>query len=158
VTGLSIYETVVILSPDLDEAGVNAHVEKYKTTVSELGGTVETIDLWGRRRLEYEIDRKREGIYYVMMYRVSTENNPTARLDRNLRFDEQVLRYLTIRRDDLVKTRAKKMRARREAKKAKAEARQAEIQAQRAAAAEAASANAIAIAMTDDGDDDLSEN
>lgn len=143
---LSIYETVVVLTPEVDDDAVQAHVEKMKTFITDMGGTVDTVDLWGRRRLEFEIKRKREGVYYVTLYRMDTAENRVAKVDRQLRYDESVLRFLTIRRDDLKKARARRMKARRDARRAKAEARQAEIAAQREAQAASASAAAAAAA------------
>lgn len=143
---LSIYETVVVLTPEVDDDAVQAHAEKMKNFITDLGGTVDTVDLWGRRRLEYEIKRKREGVYYVTLYRLNPAENRVAKVDRQLRYDESVLRFLTVRRDDLKKARARKMKARRDARRAKAEARQAEIAAQREAQAASASAAAAAAA------------
>jgi small subunit ribosomal protein S6 len=89
------YELMVILDPTVEESQVNPMLEKFLKGVKDTGGSVEKIDVWGRRRLAYEIDKKSEGIYAVVD--LQSEPAPVAELDRQLRLNESVLRTKVLR-------------------------------------------------------------
>lgn len=91
------YELVVIVHPDLDENALNAVVEKVKGWITEAGGSVEKVDLWGRRRMAYSIRKQREGQYVLFQAQIAPSFN--AELERNLRFLEPVMRFLLIATD-----------------------------------------------------------
>jgi small subunit ribosomal protein S6 len=86
------YELVCIVHPDLDETAFNGVVEKVRGWISESGGSVDKVDVWGRRRMAYRIRKQREGQY--VLFTISLPPASTTELDRNLRFQESVLRYL----------------------------------------------------------------
>jgi small subunit ribosomal protein S6 len=86
------YELVCIIHPDLDENAFKALVEKVSTWVTEAGGTVDKVDVWGRRRMAYIIRKHREGQYVVM--NIGLPAAATAELERNIRFQESVLRSM----------------------------------------------------------------
>jgi small subunit ribosomal protein S6 len=86
------YELVCVVHPDLDEAAFNAVIEKVKGWITETSGSVDKVDIWGRKRLAYLIKKQREGQY--VLFNVSLEPAATATLDQNLRFLEPVLRYM----------------------------------------------------------------
>jgi small subunit ribosomal protein S6 len=89
------YELMVILDPDLEERTVAPSLDQLLGVVRQGGGTVEKIDVWGRRRLAYEINHKAEGIYAIVD--VTAEPADVAELDRQLRLNEAVLRTKVIR-------------------------------------------------------------
>jgi small subunit ribosomal protein S6 len=91
------YELVVILDPELEERTVAPSLETYLKIIKDAGGKVDNVDIWGRRRMAYEIDKKPEGIYAV----VTMESEPAAvkELDRQLNLNEAVLRTKVIRPD-----------------------------------------------------------
>jgi small subunit ribosomal protein S6 len=91
------YELMVILDPDLEERTVAPSLDQLLGVVRQGGGSVEKIDVWGRRRLAYEIDKKAEGIYAVVD--VTAEPADVAELDRQLRLNEAVLRTKVVRPD-----------------------------------------------------------
>ncbi len=91
------YELMVILEPSLDERTVTPSLENFLTVVRGDGGNVEKIDVWGRRRLAYEIDKHAEGIYAVID--VMCEPATVAELDRQLALNESVLRTKVLRRE-----------------------------------------------------------
>jgi small subunit ribosomal protein S6 len=86
------YELVCIVHPDLDETAFNGVIEKVKGWIGENGGSVDKIDVWGRKRLAYIIKKHREGQY--VLFNVSLEPTATTALDQNLRFLEPVIRYM----------------------------------------------------------------
>lgn len=91
------YEIMLILDPDLEERTVAPSLEQYLSLVRQGGGTVEKVDVWGRRRLAYEIKKKSEGIYAVVDF---TSTSDTAKeLDRQLGLNEAVLRTKILRTD-----------------------------------------------------------
>ena len=91
------YEVMVILDPDTDERSVQPTLEQYLTVITKGGGTVENLDIWGRRRLAYEIRKKSEGIYAV----INMTANPAdvKELDRQFTINEQIMRTKVIRPD-----------------------------------------------------------
>jgi small subunit ribosomal protein S6 len=86
------YELVCIIHPDLDETAFNGALDKVKGWISDAGGTVDKLDVWGRKRLAYTVRKQREGQYVLL--NVSLPPSATAGLDQNLRFLEPVIRYM----------------------------------------------------------------
>jgi small subunit ribosomal protein S6 len=86
---------MVILDPELEERTVGPSLDTFLNVIKQGGGTVDKVDIWGRRRLAYEINRKMEGIYAVLDI---TSNPPAvAELDRQLNLNESVVRTKVIR-------------------------------------------------------------
>ena len=84
------YELMVIIDPDVDERTVESSLQKFLNVITNDGGTIEKVDIWGRRRLAYEIQKKAEGIYAVVNF---TATPATAQeLDRQLSLNETILR------------------------------------------------------------------
>ena len=91
------YEIMIILDPEIEERTVAPSLDKYLTVVKTEGGTVDKVDVWGRRRLAYDIQKKSEGIYAVVDF---TASPATAKeLDRQLGLNEVVLRTKVLRRE-----------------------------------------------------------
>ena len=91
------YEIMVILDSSLEERTVAPSLDTYLNVIRTSGGSVEKLDVWGRRRLAYEINKKTEGIYAVID--LQAEPQAVAELDRQLRLNESVLRTKVIRPD-----------------------------------------------------------
>ncbi|MFN2625592.1 MAG: 30S ribosomal protein S6 [Mycobacteriales bacterium] len=91
------YELMVILSPELEERMVAPALDQFLGVVREGGGTVEKVDVWGRRRMSYEIDKHWDGIYAVVDLRA--EPTTVKELDRQLNLNEAVMRTKVIRPD-----------------------------------------------------------
>jgi small subunit ribosomal protein S6 len=89
------YEVMVILDPTLEERTIQPSLDAFLNVVKSDGGSVEKIDVWGRRRMAYEINKHAEGIYAV----IDLQANPAAvqELDRQLNLNESVLRTKVIR-------------------------------------------------------------
>ncbi len=88
------YELVVIVHPDLDENGLNSVIDKIKGWITDAGGSITKVDLWGKKRMAYAIRKQREGQYVLFQADIAPEFN--AELERNLRFLEPIMRYLII--------------------------------------------------------------
>ena len=86
------YELVCIVHPDLDETAFNGVIEKVKGWITDAKGSVDKVDVWGRRRLAYLIKKQREGQY--VLFNVTMPAEATASIDQNLRFLEPILRYM----------------------------------------------------------------
>ncbi|MFD0918127.1 30S ribosomal protein S6 [Saccharopolyspora rosea] len=103
------YELMVILDPSLDERTVAPSLEKFLNVIRNDGGAVEKVDVWGRRRLSYEIDKHTEGIYVVLD--LNSEPASVKELDRQLNLNESILRTKVLRKVEPRKARSAKARA-----------------------------------------------
>jgi len=91
------YEIMIILDPEVEERTVAPSLDKYLSVIKNDGGSVDKVDIWGRRRLAYDILKKSEGIYAVVDF---TATSDTAKeLDRQLGLNEVVLRTKVLRAD-----------------------------------------------------------
>lgn len=90
------YELMVILDPNLDERTVAPSLDTFLNVVRQDGGKVDNVDIWGKRRLAYEIAKHAEGIYAVVA--ISAEPATVSELDRQLGLNESVLRTKVMRR------------------------------------------------------------
>jgi small subunit ribosomal protein S6 len=94
------YELMVILDPEIDERTVAPSLDKFLNVVRNDGGTVDNVDIWGRRRLAYEINKKSEGIYAVV--KLTAEGDTTKELDRQLKLSEAVMRTKVLRAEEAI--------------------------------------------------------
>jgi small subunit ribosomal protein S6 len=86
---------MVILDPSLEERTVGPSLDTYLNVIRTAGGSVEKLDVWGRRRLAFEINKRSEGIYAVIDLLATTD--AVAELDRQLRLNESILRTKVVR-------------------------------------------------------------
>jgi small subunit ribosomal protein S6 len=91
------YELMVILDPELEERTVAPSLDKFLNVVRKGGGSVDKVDIWGRRRLAFDISKKSEGIYAVVD--MTAEPDVAKELDRQLNLNESVLRTKLLRPD-----------------------------------------------------------
>lgn len=94
------YELMVILDPEVDERTVSTSLDQFLEVIRQDGGTIDNVDIWGKRRLAYEIQKKPEGIYAVVNFTASPA--ATAELDRQLRLSEAVMRTKVLRAEEAV--------------------------------------------------------
>ncbi|GAB2660995.1 30S ribosomal protein S6 [Gordonia jinhuaensis] len=90
------YELMVILDPNLDERTVAPSLDTFLNVVRQGGGKVDGVDIWGKRRLAYEILKHNEGIYAVID--LNAEPDTVTELDRQLKLNESVLRTKVLRK------------------------------------------------------------
>ncbi|MCU1542147.1 MAG: ribosomal protein [Microbacteriaceae bacterium] len=138
------YELMVILDPEIDERTVAPSLDKFLNVIRTDGGTIDKVDVWGRRRLAYEINKKAEGIYAVVNFTASPA--ATVELDRQLSLSEAVMRTKVLRAEEgfAQVAAAKKVADEKAARKAAAPAKTPVADAKPAAAAPAAPAAAPA--------------
>ena len=89
------YEIMIILDPSLEERTVQPSLDQFLKVVTGGGGTVDKVDIWGRRRLSYQIEKKSEGIYAVVD--LTAEPATVSELDRQLNLNEAILRTKVMR-------------------------------------------------------------
>ena len=89
------YEVMIILDPNLEERTVQPSLDQFLTVVTAGGGKVEKVDIWGKRRLAYQIEKKSEGYYAVAD--LTAEPGTVLELDRQLNLNEAVLRTKVMR-------------------------------------------------------------
>lgn len=88
------YESIFVLDPGVDDARVDVEVEKVREFITTRSGEVTEIQKWGRRKLAYEINRRKEGIYTLIRFRSASE--VPAELNRRYRLNENMIRFLTV--------------------------------------------------------------
>jgi len=117
------YELMVILNPEIDERMVPAALDKFLKVITTDGGTIDNVDIWGKRRLAYEIQKKTEGVYAVVAFTATSA--ATQELDRQLKLSEQVMRTKVLRAEEAIalieseRVRAEEKAARKAARPAK---------------------------------------
>ena len=94
------YELMVILDPEIDERTVAPSLDKFLGVIRNDGGTVDNVDIWGKRRLAYEINKKSEGIYAVVNMTATAE--ATKELNRQLSLSEAVMRTKVLRAEEAI--------------------------------------------------------
>lgn len=117
------YELMVILDPEIDERTVAPSLDKFLNVIRNDGGSIDKVDVWGRRRLAYEINKKTEGIYAVVA--LTANPDATVELDRQLKLSEAVMRTKVLRAEEAIAqvAEAAKLSAEKAARKAAAPAK-----------------------------------
>ena len=90
------YEILLLLDPDLDEGRQDEVVARVRELVEKSGGSWDLHDVWGRRKLAYEIDHKGDGIYHLLHFTCDAET--LDEISRVLRIDDAVMRHMATRR------------------------------------------------------------
>lgn len=96
---MPLYENVFIARQDISTAQVEALADTFASLVAEQGGKIEKREYWGLRNLAYRVKKNRKGHY--MLFNLDAPPAAVSELERNMRINEDVLRYLTIRVDEL---------------------------------------------------------
>lgn len=91
------YEVLYVITPELDDEANQSVQEKFAKVITDNGGEIEKTDVWGKRRLAYAIDYKTEGFYVLVNFSANPEL--PRELERNLRNDERIMRYMVTRKE-----------------------------------------------------------
>ena len=94
------YEVMVILDAEIEEKTIGTSLDKFLNVIRNGGGTVDSVDIWGRRRFAYEITKKTEGFYAVLY--LTCKPAEVLELDRQLKLSEAVVRTKVLRAEDAV--------------------------------------------------------
>jgi small subunit ribosomal protein S6 len=94
------YELMVILDPTIEERTVAPSLDKFLNVIRNAEGSIDNVDIWGRRRLAYEIKKNNEGIYAVV--NMTATSAAVVELDRQLKLSEAVLRTKVLRADEAI--------------------------------------------------------
>jgi small subunit ribosomal protein S6 len=98
------YEVLYIVRADVDDDKVQDAVKRVNTLIERSGGTPERTNLWGKRRLAYEVKHQREGAYVLQDFKLDPEKVPE--LEGGLKITEEVLRHLIVRKPQNTQTEA----------------------------------------------------
>jgi len=107
---MRIYEELFIVKPDAPEEEADQFVEQLRTQLTSAGATVDKVEKWGKRRLAYRVDKYREGSYVLFQFTAQPE--AVKELERRLRVSDLVLKYLTVRIDQVLKRLEKRKKSR----------------------------------------------
>lgn len=92
-----IYESVIIINATLEDAQIDAEIEKIKDFIQKNNGDIRAIEKWGRRRLAYAIKKKNNGFYALFEFKAA--GDLVAKLERQYQLNENIIRYLTVQLD-----------------------------------------------------------
>jgi len=92
---MPFYETVFILDPSIEQEGIDQETEKVESLIVDNGGRIIRRDVWGKRRLAYEIAGRSEGFYTFVVFEGPGEI--VSVLERSYRLNERIIRYMTVR-------------------------------------------------------------
>lgn len=91
------YESTIIIHPSLDEKEVKDVIKKFEDLINNLG-KLEDVSVIGKKRLAYEINKQKEGIY--VLYTFNAEPTAIAELERNYRITDNVMKFITVKKDN----------------------------------------------------------
>jgi small subunit ribosomal protein S6 len=94
------YETVVIVPADLSDDDITSLIERYKSIISNQKGLVVKVEKWGKRKLAYEIKKHNKGFYMLIDF--AGQSAVVAELERNLKIDDKILKFMTVKKNDQV--------------------------------------------------------
>ena len=100
------YETMVLLSPELDDEAVENKIQGVEGHLRESGSEIISVDRLGKKRLAYPINKQRHGTYFVVTYKA--EKDVISQMEQGMRLDEETFRYMTIRIEESVLRKIKK--------------------------------------------------
>jgi small subunit ribosomal protein S6 len=97
---LNRYEVVAIIKSDLAEEDITAIIERSQTIITDRQGVIAKMDKWGKRRLAYEINKQKDGFYFMIDF---AGNGPiVAEIERNFKIDDRILKFMTVKKEGAV--------------------------------------------------------
>lgn len=107
---MRIYEELFIVRPDATDEEVDGLVEPLRTVITNAGGNVDKVEKWGVRKLAYRVGKRAEGYYVLLQF--SSDASAVKELERRLRVNDAVLKFITVRIDEKMKKIEKRRKAR----------------------------------------------
>ena len=90
------YESVIIINPNVDEAGLKALEEKFTGLINE-NGKVESFENQGKKKLAYEVKKNKEGFYILINFEAKPDS--IAELERNYRIEDNIMKFIVVRKE-----------------------------------------------------------
>jgi small subunit ribosomal protein S6 len=115
---MRVYELIYILKPDLPEEEANGAVEQFKSVITDGGAQIDKLDIWGKRRLAYEVRNYTDGFYVFVQYSIEGGAKLAKEVERRLRVADSVIKFMTVRIDEDLK-RIDKLKQKREKRAAR---------------------------------------
>ena len=94
------YEVIVIVKSDLTEEDITALIERCQAIITDRKGVIAKVDKWGKRRLAYEINKQKDGFYYLIDF--AGDGPIVAELERNFKIDDRILKFMTVKKEGAV--------------------------------------------------------
>lgn len=94
------YEVVVIVKTDLTEEDITALIERTSNIITERKGVIAKMDKWGKRRLAYEINKVKDGFYFLIDF--AGDGAIVAEMERNFKIDDRILKFMTVKKEGAV--------------------------------------------------------
>ena len=94
------YEVIAIVKSDLTEEDINALIERCQAIITDRKGVIAKVDKWGKRRLAYEINKQKDGFYYLIDF--AGDGPIVAELERNFKIDDRILKFMTVKKEGAV--------------------------------------------------------
>ena len=94
------YEVVVIVKSDLNEEDITALIDRCQAIITDRKGVIAKVDKWGKRRLAYEINKQKDGFYFLID--CAGDGPIIAELERNFKIDDRILKFMTVKREGAV--------------------------------------------------------
>lgn len=91
------YEVVVIVKSDLTEEDIVALIDRCQAIITDRKGVIAKVDKWGKRRLAYEINKQKDGFYFLIDF--AGDGPIVAELERNFKIDDRILKFMTVKKD-----------------------------------------------------------
>jgi small subunit ribosomal protein S6 len=97
---LKRYEVIAIVKSDLAEDDLTAIIERSQTIITDRKGVIAKVDKWGKRRLAYEINKQKDGFYFLIDF---AGNGPiVAEIERSFKIDDRILKFMTVKKEGAV--------------------------------------------------------
>jgi small subunit ribosomal protein S6 len=106
-----VYEELFIVRPDVTDEDVDGIIEPLRSIVTNAGGTIDKVDKWGVRRLAYKVEKRNEG-YYILLQFTTSGTTVVREVERRLRVNDAVMKFITVRIDEKMKKVEKRRKAR----------------------------------------------
>jgi small subunit ribosomal protein S6 len=94
------YEVIAIVKTDLVEEGITALIERIQTIITDRKGVIAKVDKWGKRRLAYEINKQKDGFYFLIDF--AGDGPIVAEIERNFKIDDRILKFMTVKKEGAV--------------------------------------------------------
>jgi small subunit ribosomal protein S6 len=97
---LKRYEVIAIVKSDLVDEGITAIIDRSQAIITERNGVIAKVDKWGKRRLAYEINKQKDGFYFLIDF--AGDGPIVAEIERNFKIDDRILKFMTVKKEGAV--------------------------------------------------------